>query len=49
MVKVRKDLTGMRVNSLVVLKQVEDYVSPSGKKIARWLCQCDCGRQKEIV
>lgn len=49
MVKVRKDLTGMRINSLVVLKQVEDYVSPSGKRTARWLCQCDCGRQKEIV
>ena len=49
MVKVKKDLTGMRINSLVVIKQVEDYVSPSGKRSARWLCQCDCGNQKEIV
>ena len=48
MVKVKKDLTGMRVNSLVVLQQAEDYVAPSGKKTARWLCQCDCGNKKVI-
>ena len=38
MVKVKKDLTGLRVNSLTVLSQAEDYVSPAGKKTARWLC-----------
>lgn len=48
MVKVKKDLTGLRVNSLTVLSQAEDYVSPIGKKTARWLCQCDCGNKKII-
>lgn len=48
MVKVKKDLTGMRINALVVLQQAEDYVAPSGKRTARWLCQCDCGNKKII-
>ena len=48
MVKVKKDLTGLRINALVVLQQAEDYVAPSGKRTACWLCQCDCGNKKII-
>lgn len=43
MVKVRENLVGKRFGKLVVLKQVEDYVTPSGRRHPQWLCQCDCG------
>lgn len=42
MIKTKKDLTGMVFGRLTVIKQVEDYVSPSGRKAARWLCKCSC-------
>lgn len=42
MVKVQQDLTGMIFNRLTVIQQVEDYVSPSGKHYAMWLCECSC-------
>ena len=48
MVKVKKDLTGMRFGKLVVLEQAEDYIQPSGRRKAQWLCQCDCG-EKPII
>lgn len=37
------DITGQRFGKLVALKKVK---SRSGKTY--WLCQCDCGNQKEI-
>ncbi len=30
---------------LIVIKEVERYVPPSGKTDRRFLCQCDCGKQ----
>lgn len=44
MVKVKEDLTGRRFGKLVVVKQTDDYISPSGYKIAMWDCKCDCGK-----
>lgn len=44
-----QDLTGQRFGRLVVLQRAEDYVSPSGKKTTRWLCQCDCGVEKVML
>lgn len=38
-----KDLTGQRFGKLVVIKRVQ-----SRGKAARWLCECDCGKYKEI-
>ena len=49
MVKVRDDLTGKRFGRLTVIRQVEDYVSPSGRRIPRWLCKCDCGNEVEAL
>lgn len=46
-VKVRKDLTGQRFGKLVVIKQAEDYILPSGIHEAQWLCKCDC--KNEVV
>ena len=42
------DLTGKRFGRLVVIKRVENYVSPNGSKYARWLCRCDCGKEKVV-
>ena len=37
------DLTGQRFGRLTVLSRTEDYISPKGRHIIRWLCKCDCG------
>lgn len=42
MVNVKEDLAGKTFGLLTVLKQAEDYISPSGKHYAQWLCQCNC-------
>ena len=46
MVKVREDLTGRTFGKLIVLHQVEDYITPKGKHYARWLCECSCAEKK---
>lgn len=43
MVKVKNDLTGSKFHRLTVVNQSDDYVSPSGRREAQWLCKCDCG------
>lgn len=48
MMKVKDDLTKRRFGKLTVLKQVEDYVSPNGVHISRWLCECDCEERNQI-
>lgn len=52
MVKVKEDLTGWVMSEhgvarsrLTVIKQTDDYIKPSGKREAMWLCQCSCGSQ----
>ena len=56
MVKVREDMTGWRMwehgvheSRLIVVKQIEDYIDPKGVHVARWLCRCNCGSDKDIV
>lgn len=44
-----KDLTGQVFGSLVVIKRVDDYVSPKGKREPKWLCHCDCGNTNEYT
>lgn len=39
---------GERYGRLTVIGRANDYISPSGKKYPRYLCQCDCGKTKEI-
>ena len=37
-------MRGARFGRLTVLRRYErDYVSPSGARLAMWLCRCDCG------
>ena len=50
MVKVRNDLTGQICGNFLVLRQIEDYVSPGGQRRARWLCKCLlCGNDKVTI
>ena len=47
MVKSRDgDLTGQRFGDLTVLCRAEDYVSPSGYRQSRYICRCECGKEK---
>ena len=39
---------GDRFGRLVVIRQVDDYITQSGKKYPRILCKCDCGNEKII-
>lgn len=55
MVKVKEDMTGWNMwehgfpdSRLTVIKQDEDYISPSGRHYARWMCKCDCEEHKII-
>ena len=43
-----KDLTGQRFGRLVVVSRAEDSFTPSGRKIIRWNCECDCGNHKIV-
>ena len=36
-------------NRLLVIEQAEDYVSPSGKHYAQWLCECSCENHTRII
>ena len=49
MVKVKEDLTGKKFGKLTVLHQIEDYIKPSGKKVAQWLCECDCQEHNKVI
>lgn len=51
MVKVRKDLTGQIFGKWKVICQAEDYISPTGRHLPQWLCECSCDEhtQKVIV
>jgi hypothetical protein len=48
MVNVKRNLIGEVFGRLTVIEQVDDYVSPSGRHTARWLCKCSCEDNKYI-
>lgn len=37
------DLTNQKFGKLTAIKRAEDYIKPSGAKMVRWECKCDCG------
>lgn len=49
MVKVREDLTDRTFGKLKVIRQTEDYVTPKGVHSPKWLCECECGNNIEVV
>lgn len=42
MVKVKEDLIGKQFGRLTVIGRDEDHIYPSGKKRAKWICECNC-------
>ncbi len=40
----RVDITGKRFGKLVVISMADDYISPTGTRLAQCRCQCDCGK-----
>lgn len=44
-----RDIIGERFGSLVVLRRVEDKISPKGYKKPQYECICDCGNKKIAV
>lgn len=42
------DLTGQKFNRLFVISRCDNYISPQGKTIVRWLCRCDCGNEVKV-
>lgn len=45
MVKVKKNLSGMKFGRLTVIEQVEDSITPKGQHLPMWKCICDCGTE----
>lgn len=48
MAKAREDLSGRKFGRLTVVEPTEDYVTPKGKRHARYLCKCDCCDDKYV-
>lgn len=47
MIKIN-NLIGQKFGRLTVLAREKDYISPKGIASPRWLCQCECGKQKIV-
>lgn len=56
MIKVKVDMTGWKMcehgvpgSRLTVVRQAEDYISPSGSRRSMWLCECSCEEHNTVV
>lgn len=49
MAKTSKSLVGEKFGKLTVLEQADDYISPSGYHMSRWLCECECGNRVVVL
>lgn len=49
MIKIIKDLTGQRFGKLLVVSRVQDFIEKNGRHRSQWLCQCDCGKQRNVI
>ncbi len=45
----KKDLTGKIFGKLVVIREGDRKIQPSGRKAIRWLCRCSCGRSDDFL
>ena len=37
-------MTGCVFGKLTVIKQIDSYINPSGRKLIQYECECECGR-----
>lgn len=44
-----KNIIGNKYNKLTVVGRADDYISPSGKREAMWICNCDCGNKGIVI
>ena len=56
LIKVKEDMTGWVMaehgvpdSRWTVIKQIEDYITPSGRHYARWLCECSCSGHNRVI
>ncbi len=40
---------GRKFNRLTIINELEKHIQPSGKKARRFLCKCECGKEKEVL
>ena len=45
----KHELTGQRFGLLVVIEGCEPQIMPSGQRLSRWLCKCDCGTSRKVL
>lgn len=43
------DLTGQKFGKLTVLKQLPNHYTSGGNKVHKWLCECNCGRDNNVI
>lgn len=43
-----RDLTGQQFGLVTAVSRAADYVTPTGRRVAVWLCKCACGQEKTI-
>lgn len=43
------NLENKRFGKLLVIKQMDSYVSPKGCRKSKWLCICDCGKETIVM
>lgn len=43
------NLIGKKFGLLTIVKRVDDYITPKGLHMKKYLCQCECGNIKEFI
>jgi hypothetical protein len=43
------NLLGVKLGALTVIKYLGTPPSKNGKRLSKWLCQCDCGKTIEVI
>jgi len=44
-----QNLEGRAFERLLVIKRLENYVSPNGTNFSKWLCKCVCGKDTTVL
>src|SRR5688572_13054616 len=44
-----KVFPGKKFGKLTIIREIDKKVIPSGQKLRRFLCQCECGKYSEVL